>query len=205
MVQSRENPGEKRKSARERAVERIDVRAELALFEAAIEKLKTEYEQYFIGILPFPPNKLHKQADQQLRNLMKAPFKNSEMKYRMRMLENRFRSYNTYWQRTLREKEEGTYHKDVFKANLRERHAKEDAMASTRKGKTEKSLQALFNSYKGALEKETGKKHNIDFNAFKKSISKRAKEYKQSHGNKRLTFKVVVKNGKVTVQAKEKK
>ncbi len=182
-----------------------NLRNELSKLEVMIEELRVEYEQFFMGFRPYAPDKEHKEVQRQIRDLMKAPFKNSEINYRLRTLENRYRTYHTYWQRVNKQREEGTYQKDIFKANMRERMALEDARAQTTEGKAAANLQSLFNSYKVALEKQTGKKQNLDFNAFKKSLAKRAKDYKQQHGaDKRLSFKVVVKDGKVSVQAKAK-
>ncbi len=191
-------------ASKDKLTGKMDLRMELARFEVLISELKTEYEQYFLDLIPRAPEKLHKQTERLLRELRKAPFKTSEMSYRLRALESRFRTYNTYWKRTLREKEEGTYSKDVFKANLREKNALEDAYAATKKGKKEGQLRELFRSYQSALEKQTGKKQNINFDSFQKNIVQRAKQYKKASGGKKISFKVVVKNGKVTVQAKTK-
>jgi hypothetical protein len=182
----------------------MDVRAELDRLDRMLEELKVHFEQYFSGIIPLSPDKLHNEVKKLRRHLLKAPFKNSEMNYRFRMLENRYATYRSYWERVLREREAGTYQRDVFKANMRERMALEDQHAQTAEGKAEHHLTQLFNSYKGALEKSAGKKVDIDFGAFRKMIVKRAKDFKEKHGDAKLTFKVVVKEGKVSVQAKRR-
>lgn len=191
-------------SARERANEKIDVRAELTKLSSQIELLKKEYEQHFLGHSPYAPDKLHRDVKNLIRKLMKAPFKSSQMTYTLRTLESRYNTYNTYWQRTQRQRENGTYSRDVFKANMRERHQQEDREAQTTKGKAKGQMQELFKSYEAALEKQSGKKQNIDYAAFKQSLVKRAKEFQKKNGKQKLTFKVVVKDGKVSVQAKAK-
>lgn len=192
------------KSAAERAFERTDVRAELDRLDQMLEELKVQYEQHFSGILPLAPDKLHNEVKRLRRLLLKAPFKNSEMKYRYKSLENRYHTYRSYWERVNREREAGTYQRDVFKANLRERIALEEQHATTAEGKAEGHLSSLFKSYKDALEKSAGRKMNVDYEAFKKMVVKRAKEFKEKHGTKKLTFKIVMKEGKVSIQAKAK-
>jgi len=192
---------EKNQSIEERAHGRMDLRVELDHLDKMISELKVQFEQYFSGLVQFPPDKLHAQVKRTIRYLFNAPFKNSEMSFHLRTLENRYRSYNTYFERVLRQREEGSYKRDVFKADIRERHALEDRHARTAQGTAEKGLQSLFNSYKAALEKQTGLPQNIDFQAFQKSLVSRAKDFKEQNGNKKVTFKVVIKNGKVTVQA----
>jgi hypothetical protein len=184
--------------------ERANIRADLDRLEGILSDLKTQYEQYFSGVLPFPPERLHNDMKRQLRALMKAPFRSSAMNYRLRALESRHNTFNTYWQRVLKQKEDGTYVKDVFKAELREKMAAADARAQTPVGAAERGIQALFNTYRSELEKHTGQKHEVDFAAFQKSLLQRAKDFKEKHGVEKLTFKVVVKNGKVTVQVKAK-
>lgn len=191
-------------SRRERVEERRDLRFELDQLEHKLESLKTEYEQFFLGFRPYAPDKQHQEIKRIIRSLMSAPFKNSEINYRIRALKHRHSTYNTYWQRVNKQREEGTYNRDVFKANMRERFALEDAKAETKQGQAQGQMQALYNSYKRELEKQTGKTQKLDYQAFQKSLVKRAKEYKKQHGDKKLSFKVVVQNGKVSVRAKAK-
>lgn len=181
-----------------------DLRVALDKLEGAIADLKVQYEQYFAGILPLAPEKPHADVKRQVRLLRKAPFKNSAMNYRLRTLETRLSTLSTYWQRVLREREAGTYHKDVFKAQIREQKRVEEERAQTKEGKAERSLQSLFQSYKTALEQQTGKSQNLNFDSFEKNLIKRAKDFKEKHPDKKVSFKVVVKDGKVTVQAKAK-
>jgi len=196
--------GDTGKPLEERAAAKVELRAELGQLEAMIEELKIEFEQFFLGFTPHAPDRLHNEVKRKIRFLFNAPFKNSEIAYRLKMLEQRYRSYFTYWQRTNREREAGTYSRDVFKANLKDKRALEDARAETAKGKAKSSFQSLYNSYKSTLENQTGRKQEVDFDAFKKSLVKRAKEHQKKNGNKKVTFKVVVKEGKVSVQTKSK-
>lgn len=181
---------------------RIDVRAELDKLDGMLSELKILYEQYFAGVFTQPPDKQHQELKRQIRRLRKAPFKASEMQFRLKALEHRYGTLHTYWQRVLRERESGTYIKDVFKAEMRERIAAEEAHAQTAGGKAEGHMKSLFNSYKSALEQHTGKKHELNFDAFRDSLLQRAKDLREKHGFKKLSFKVVVKDGRVTVQAR---
>lgn len=191
-------------TASERANPELDLRAELERLQKGIQELKIEYEQYFLGIAPLPPTRQHADLKRLIRTLIKAPFKTAAINYRLRSLEHRYQTFDTYWQRTLKQKEDGTYAKDLFKANLRERHAIEDAVAQTAEGRAEKSVTNLFTAYKEALEKQAGHKVKVDFQSFRKNLLQRAKDYKAKHGEKKLTFSVVVKDGKVIVRAKTK-
>lgn len=180
------------------------LRMELDDFCSQIDELKVKYELYFTGILPLPPDKEYTQLRLKLRNLQKAPFKNSSLAYRLKTLENRYKTYDTYWKRVLRAKEDGTYHKDIFKAELREKNEAEDRRAQTQIGISEKHMQGLFQSYKGALEKHSGKTVPLDFNVFQRSISDRVRELQGGNSSKKIAFSVVVRDGQVTLRAKVK-
>lgn len=182
--------------------DRLDLRRELERLEKMIAELQVQYEQFFLGITPIMPDKLHNQVKRQIKTLMRAPFRTSAINFKLRSLESRYHTLNNRWQKTIKQKEEGTYFRDVFKAELREKALLEEAKAQTAEGKTERSLVALFNSYKSALEKQTGSQQDLDYQRFKKSIIQRAKDFKQKNGTKKLSFKVVVANGKVKVKAK---
>lgn len=186
----------------ERAFERLDLRVELDRIEEALNHLKMTYEQYFSGLLPFAPEKEHAELKASIRRLRKAPFKSSALNFRLRTLESRFQTFNSYWQRILREREEGTYSRDVFKANLHEREAREAAHQRTKEGKASAQMKELFHAYKDALERQTGKAHNLDFKLFHENLVHSARELKKQVPGKKVTFSVVVQDGKVKLKAR---
>ncbi len=192
------------KTLTERAFERIDVRAELDRLETSLAELKVCYEQHFLGILPLAPDRLHTVVKASFRKLRKAPFKSSALNFRLRALENRYQAFHTYWQRVLKEREDGTYNRDVFKAEMRAKNAIEDTEANSVRGAAHKGMKDLFDTYRSAIERQAGKSVDLDFSAFQKSLVERAKEFKEKHSAAKLTFSVVVKDGKVLLQAKAK-
>jgi len=196
--------GSSRSPERQAAQERLDLRAELERLDSMISELKVQFEQYFSGLLPLAPDRPHTEVKAKIRQIRKAPFKSSAFNYRLKALEVRYSTLNTYWQRVLKQREEGTYSKDVFKANLRERLAVEEAFSQTAEGAAEKGMRNLFDAYRTALQKTSATKAEINFDSFRDSLLKRARDFKEKHKDKKLTFKVVVKDGKVTVKATAK-
>lgn len=178
-----------------------DTRLQLTIIEEKIENLRIQYEQFFSGALKLPPDKLNQQVQRELRDLQKKPLKNSALNFKARAVRTRYLTLATYWQRVFQARDAGTYIKDVFKANLREQMEQEERRSETRAGKAEKALQELFHSYQTALEQVGGKGRDLNFQDFQQSIMRRSKELKERSGGKKVSFKVVVKDGKVTVQA----
>ena len=181
-----------------------DINLELKRLEERISELRVQYEQYFAGVLPLAPDRLHAEVKRTLRLLLKAPFRTSAFNYRLKALKNRYSTFDTYWQRVLKERDAGTYSKDVFKATMRERFALEDAHAQTNLGIAERNIENLFRAYKNAIEKQSGRVANLDFGSFRDNLVKRASDLRQAQAGKKLCFKIVVKDGKVTVQARLK-
>lgn len=179
--------------------------ADIDLLEAKITELRVLYEQYFVDVLPQAPDKLRKEVLRSIRALLKAPFKNSAVRFRLRQVVTRFQTYSTYWERVLKQREEGTYNRDVFKAEMRERMAEEAKLAGSKKSAAERSLRQLFDSYENAIRRSGGQTDKINFDAFKKTMIKRAKDLKKQHGVNKLSYKVVVKDGRVTIKASAKK
>ena len=177
-----------------------DVDRELDQFESKLAELRIHYEQHFSGILPLKPDKMHEEVVRTLRNLLKAPFHNSASRFRMRMLSHRYQSFNTYWERVLKQKENGTYRRDVKLAEQREQSRKELKKENT----ADKRLKELYNSYEEAVRKTGVQQDKLTFDAFKKTVSKTAREFKEHYGAQTMRYKIVVSDGKVVVKASAK-
>jgi len=174
---------------------------ELDLFEKKIQDLKVLYEQYFVDVIPYPPDKEHKELTRLKRRLYDAPFKKASSKFRLRMLLQSLQTYETYWNRVLTQREKGTYKKDIFRAQARQEARIRSKKRNTAAGKRQAGMEQLFNSYKSALKKVGANSSDIKFDDFKKSIVKQTREFKQRSGSKKVNYKILIKNGKVSVKA----
>lgn len=92
---------------------------ECAALEAELEELKVKYEMYFLGVEKREPNKVREELKKRVLRIKEAFTRNAALRFRLQSLHARFLSYERMWLRSAREKEEGTYHRDVFKAKLR--------------------------------------------------------------------------------------
>lgn len=78
-----------------------------------MDRCKVMYEQYFLGIQKLPPNTLHTELERKFRSLTQRHISNTAMRFRFSTLSQKFGSYNTYWKRTMRQIENGTYLRDI--------------------------------------------------------------------------------------------
>ena len=87
--------------------------------EEELEALKARYEQYFLGIERREPSRWRDEMKKRVERLKETFTKNTGLRFRLQTLHARFLSYDRLWLRSAREKEAGTYRRDLFKARLR--------------------------------------------------------------------------------------
>jgi syndecan 1 len=83
--------------------------------DSALDRVKVLYEQFFLGIQKQPPTFLHADIERKTRDLTQMQIRNTALRYRFATLTQKFGSYNSYWRRTLRQIENGTYTRNLSK------------------------------------------------------------------------------------------
>jgi hypothetical protein len=87
--------------------------------EEELEELKVKYEMYFLGVERLEPAKWRDDLKKNIALLKSAFTRNTGLRFRIGSLHARYLSYERMWLRHAREKEEGTYRRDLFKARMR--------------------------------------------------------------------------------------
>ncbi len=93
-----------------------EVDALLNELERKMQRLRSLYEQYFMGIERIPPKTARKEVFRLIRHCDNLYIRNTAQKFRMRSLVQRFNSYKAYWNRVEKQIEEGTYERDIRRA-----------------------------------------------------------------------------------------
>ncbi|MEO6773435.1 MAG: MXAN_5187 C-terminal domain-containing protein [Kofleriaceae bacterium] len=101
--------------ASKQAREEVDVGELLDTVDKTLDRVKTLYEQYFLGIQKQAPSFIHNEVERKLRDLAQMQLRNTGLRYRLATLQQKFGSYNQYWRRTLRQIENGTYARQLSK------------------------------------------------------------------------------------------
>jgi hypothetical protein len=104
--------------ARSAGDELLDACAKL---ETEVEELKVKYEMYFLGVDLREPSALRQDVKKRVLRLKEAFTRNTGLKFRLQSLHARFLAYERMWMRSAREREEGTYRRDIERAR---RHAR---------------------------------------------------------------------------------
>ena len=97
--------------------ESLNIEGLIKELELKLERLKVVYEQYFMGIERREPLVLKKDVVRVMRSLDQVKIRNTGLKFRLRMIVQRYNSYKTYWGRTIRAIDNGTYHRDVARVS----------------------------------------------------------------------------------------
>ena len=96
-------------SDRTKKVSNAEIEAVCDEFIAKLETLRIRYEQYFIGVEKKAPTALRMDVARLLNDLESVFVNNTALKFKIQSSIQKFTSYSTYWNRTLREIEDGTY------------------------------------------------------------------------------------------------
>ena len=91
----------------------------LSLLDQSIDKLRIVYEQFFLGLERFEPVQLRKNVQAELRFLKENPPKNTALKFLLNRMDTKFRTYEQYWNRVLREIEDGVYERQIQRMRRR--------------------------------------------------------------------------------------
>jgi len=96
-------------------VDKVDIEEALDYVDKTLDRTKVLYEQYFLGMQKQPPTQIHTDVERRLRDLQQLQIRNTGMRYRFATLQQKFGSYNSYWRRTLKQIENGTYIRNLQK------------------------------------------------------------------------------------------
>ena len=87
--------------------------------ENRVERLRSLYEQYFMGIERLEPLTARKDVDRRLWTLRREQIRNTGLRFKLETTVQRYNTYQQYWQRIVREIEQGTYQRDLGRAAQR--------------------------------------------------------------------------------------
>jgi len=180
---------------------------ELTELDEAIQNLQVLYEKYFLGIDRRPPDQERKRISQKVREMRNAAIRNTALKFKINTLFAKLLSFERMWDRTLREIEDGTYKRDVFKAGMRkkDREGNEAAPAKLARNAapeiSDTNLRRLYDTYLVAKKRCGESTAGMTFESIASRIRAQVPDLLQKHKAKNIEFKVVIKGGKAILKA----
>jgi hypothetical protein len=96
--------------------------------ERKLDRLRGLYESFFMGIERSPPNVPRRELNRLILEMQQIQIGNASMRFRFQAIMQRWVLFTSYWNRTMREIESGTYRRDLARA---QRHIAEKGGAMT--------------------------------------------------------------------------
>jgi hypothetical protein len=113
-------PASQRKPGRVAELESSEATsARLDEIERKIERLRALYESFFLGVERRQPEMPRQELNRLMLEVQHVPIRNAALRFRFQSFAQRWTLLVTYWNRTLREIESGTYRRDLQKAYRR--------------------------------------------------------------------------------------
>jgi hypothetical protein len=178
---------------------------EIDELDEGLTNLQVLYEKYFLGIDRRPPDLERKRIGTRMRELRTTMVKNTALKFRINTLFAKLISFERMWDRVLREMEEGTYKRDVFKAKLRSAPDKEKQKEKGPQPKSpeisEDKLRRLYDTYLVARQRCGETTDGISYESVASRIRQQVPQLLEKHKAKNIEFKVVIKGGRAVLKA----
>lgn len=161
-----------------------------------IRQLQIDFERFFNGALPVPPEELRVRIQSQIRNLRNLNVTSAVDSFRLGDMEARFNSYNELFNRRLREREEGRHHAARAAAPEQPRY---DPMAGIVFG-SRIDPQAAEALYQGLARHGEGPKFDLD--SFQSYLARQAAALREKTGCSEVQFRLAMEEGRLKLKAR---
>jgi hypothetical protein len=216
-AQAMQDPRAQEEAARQDRHRSEDLADACGKIEEDLEALKARFEMYFLGIERREPAREREELKRRVAHLKGEFTRNTGLRFRIQTLHARFLSYERMWMRSTREREEGTYRRDL--ARLRRRAPAASSTAAdplaAKTGKSEKAapppapavpgmseakLRALYDEYLGAKKRCGEDVSRFSYEALARTVAKQVPELIAKYQAKTVEFRVEVKGGRAVLK-----
>ncbi|MEI7704567.1 MAG: MXAN_5187 C-terminal domain-containing protein [Deltaproteobacteria bacterium] len=188
----------------------------LDALEEELEEIKVKYEMYFMGADRMEPSRRRDDLKRNVERLRSAFTRNAGIRFRIQTLHARYLSYERLWLRSGREKEAGTYRRDVMKVRRKMAEARGQKVEAAPVAKPaappppppapasvlgDAELRDLFDSYVSAKRSCNEDVSRLTLESIARTVNKQAPEIAAKYKAKRVEFKVVVRDGRAVLTA----
>ena len=198
----------------------------LSELEEELEEIKVKYEMYFLGVERMEPSRRRDDLKREVARLKTAFTRNAGLRFRIQTLNARYLSYERLWLRSAREKEAGTYRRDLLRARRKGAvPAAPDARGTTAPaasglapgappparerpapvaatpGPGDAEMRALFDAYVTAKRSCNEDVSRLSLESLTRTVNKQAPGIAAKYGVKRVEFKVTVRDGRAVLTA----
>ncbi len=183
-----------------------EIEDDLKELEVRIKRLRLEYDQYFLGILKREPSVLKADVQRRVNAYLSHPPTRSREKFRFNTLCARYQSYRALWGRTMREIENGTYHRHRFRAQVQEQATQAPAKspAPAPKGTAGGAgavAQKLYKALAAARRKTGEGMQGMTAEKLADTLRRQTETLRKKHGSGKVSFRIVVEGNRARLRA----
>ncbi len=164
-----------------------------------IQQLRVDFERFFSGALPLPPDELRGRVQAQIRNLRNANLTAPVDSFRLGDFEARFNSYNELFNRRLRDLEEGR-HPGLRHAPPPPSARRYDPAQGIVFGERidPQAAEALYQGLAAA----PGDAPRFDLDSFQTYLARQVSAIREKTGCTQVQFRLAAEDGKVKLKAR---
>ena len=181
------------------------IEEDLKVFESKLNTLKLDYERYFLGTRPREPLMARREIQKFVVVWANQPIQNTACRFKFNSVNSRYQALKRQWDSILRQMEAGTYKRDVFKANIRQRVENQPPpRKSVQRGGAISSANAganLIDSYREAAQACGQNIRGVSAEKLQSVVDKQTATLREKMGCSDVSFRVVVQDGKVKLKA----
>lgn len=172
----------------------------LARLSSDLKTLRVDYERFFSGALPTPPEELLQHITQELRELRATNLPGVAENFRLGSLEAQFNSYHEVFGRRLRDAEEGrgSRKRKPAPAPVRYDPRAGIALGPRLEPGSREAIEALFRG----LYQQSNRTPAADLETFHAYLAQQLATIRQRTGCTEVQFRVAAEDGKLKLKAK---
>jgi len=178
---------------------------DLQALENKLKALKLDYEQYFLGTRPREPVQGRSEVQKLFTIYQNTPIQNTALRFRFNSLCARYFALRRQWDLVLRQIEEGTYSRHVFKANLHDRtrsgRAAPPAAPPPPTPEAAPNFKEVYEAYLAACRNTGEDTRSLTPERMDKVLKGQADTIRKQYGCEDVRFRVVVEGGKARLKA----
>lgn len=177
------------------------VAEDLQQLDIKLKQLAFQYEQYFLGSRPREPVLLRGDVQKVVTRYSNTGIQNTALRFRFNNLCAKYFALRRRWDQIVREMEDGTYQRHVFKANLREREQAEVGDEVPQRSRASKPKSDLFEDYVRARESCGEDVASVTRAKLDRLVEQQRAAIQKKYGCEEVRFRVTVEKGRTKLKA----
>lgn len=176
----------------------MEIQASIERLDRDIQQLKIDFERFFNGNLPIPPEEFRQGVRQQIRALRSSPIQTLVDRFRLNTLEARFNTLNELFNRRLREREEGAMAQPKVVAPTTQPSYDPYQGVVVGEAPPPEAIQALFRE----LYDDDAPAANANFAKFQTYLLRQMVTIRERSGCSEVKFRITNEDGQLKLKAK---